>query len=334
MDTKTLLKNLSESFYIGSVTETADLLKKEYPELSSLYGGSYCLDIKGEGDKTIALEAHIDEVGFIVTAVDERGFLRVSSVGGLDLRTLPSHRVIIHGKERVHGVFTSIPPHLTKGEPEFEDIKDLSVDSMLGEKAREVISVGDYITFERDFTALANGRVCGKSLDDRAGAAVLCLVAEKLKGQSAPVNVKLIFCNEEEIGTRGSKTAFFSEDCDEAVAIDVSFADAPGISPEQCGKLGGGAMLGYSPVLNREIYKKLIALAKENDIKHQSEIMGGRTGTDADSITISREGVPTGLVSIPLRNMHTDSELLDTADVEAAAELLYLYIMAGGALCD
>lgn len=325
MKTFDLLKSLCDNVCIGHIN-TLPL-----PAEAKKIGNSYSLFIEGESEYTVCVEAHIDEIGFIVTAVDERGFLRVATVGGIDLRTLPSHRVLVHGRETVPGVFTSIPPHLTKGEPEFDDIKKLSIDTFLGEKARDVISVGDYVSFYSPLTSLAGSRVCGKSLDDRAGVCVLLSLFERFKEKKPPVSLKLLFCSEEELGMRGAKTAAFSEDCDEAIALDVSFATAPSVSPEEAGKLGGGAMIGISPILNSKIYKKLISLAKSENIPYQSEVMGGRTGTDADAISISRSGVPTALVSIPQRNMHTFAEVVDLKDIEATVELLYTYIMGGGA---
>ena len=320
------LKRLSDAACIGHINELSALLPKTTP----LFGGSYCATLKGESDYTILLEAHIDEVGFIVTAVDERGFLKVSTVGGLDLRTLPSHRVIIHGKEKLPGVFTSIPPHLTKGEAEFDDIKDLSIDSLLGASARDYISVGDFVTFDRCSCALAGGRFTGKSLDDRAGCAVLAEVYDRLKDERLPVTVKFLFCNQEELGTRGSKTAAFEHFSSEAIALDVSFAAAPGIAPEQCGKLGEGPMLGFSPILSSEISSALAAICDRENIPYQREVMGGRTGTDADTISITKSGIPTGLISLPLRNMHTDAEVVDLSDLDGAVSLLCGYVLQGG----
>lgn len=320
------LKKLCDATCIGHINELSALL----PEGTPLFGGSYCATLAGKSDYTIALEAHIDEIGFIVTDVDERGFLKVATVGGLDLRTLPSHRVTIHGKEKIEGVFTSIPPHLTKGDAEFNDIKDLSVDSLLGDKARELISVGDFVTFSAAGKTLAGGRFTGASLDDRAGALALLEVYDHFKDSTPPVTIKFLFCNQEELGTRGSKTAAFEHFSNEAIALDVSFASAPGIAPEQCGKLGAGPMIGFSPILSSDISKKLAKVCESEGIPFQREIMGGRTGTDADTISITKSGIPTGLISIPLRNMHTDAEVVDPVDIENTARAICAYIAKGG----
>lgn len=337
MDTKKIIKTLSEAVCIGPNSEALDVACEmigDKAEITPLYKNCAAALIRGESDKTIAIEAHIDEIGFVVTSVDDRGFLNVATAGGFDLRCLPSHRICVHGKEDVDAVFSSIPPHLTKGEAEFSDISELSLDTGLGERAKELISVGDFATYKKECVSLCGDRVTGKALDDRAGIAVLVLLAEKFKDKKPPVNLLLLLCNEEEIGIRGSTTSAFSCDMDEVIAIDVSFGDGPSLSPEECGKLGGGPMIGFSPILSHKISSTLKAEAEKNSIPFQCEVMGGRTGTDADAMSISKGGIPTGLVSIPLRNMHTDAEVISASDLENVAELLYSYVCAGGAFCD
>ena len=331
---KDLLFKLSNADSAGSVTEAADLAFSEiskYTKTEKLSGLSCVGYLKGENTEyTLMLDAHIDQIAMVVTNIDDKGFLTVSKAGGIDLRALPSRRVIIHGKERVEGVFCSIPPHLAKGEMEFEDISSLKIDTLLGSKAKELISLGDIVTFEANAIELANGRVSGKSFDDRAGVACLIEVARRLKDEKLPFNVAFVLSDAEELGLRGSKTATFKVNPNEAIAVDVSFGDGIGISDEECGKLGLGGMIGVAPSLDKSVSDKLITTAKENNIPYQLEVMGGKTGTNADVIGINREGVKTGTLSIPLRNMHTDCEILDLKDLEAVVELLCRYILAGG----
>ena len=135
---------------------------------------------------------------------------------------------------------------------------------------------------------------------------------------------------QEELGTRGARTSAFACDASEAIALDVSFGDAPDVSPLKCGKLGSGVMVGVSPILNRKISNKLISLAEENNIPHQKEVMGGATGTDADVISITKSGYPCGLLSVPLRNMHTPCEVVDIKDAESIVDLLEKYILGWG----
>ena len=152
----------------------------------------------------------------------------------------------------------------------------------------------------------------------------------KLHGKKLPINVAFVLSDGEELGLRGIRPAAFRVNPQEAIAIDVSFGDGIGISENECGKLGKGGMIGISPALSKEISNKLKLIAKENDIPYQLEVMGAKTGTNADMIAVNREGVKTCTLSIPLRNMHSDNEILSLSDLESVCDLLYEYIMAGG----
>lgn len=288
--------------------------------------------LKGESDYTVLLDAHIDQIAMIVTAIDDNGFITVSKSGGIDIRCLPSRRVTLHGKQKITAVFCAVPPHLSKGSSEYNDISEIKLDTGLGAKAKEIISVGDYATFNTKPYELLGDCVAGRSFDDRAAAACLVEIAERLKDKKLPVNVVFCFSDGEELGCRGARTAVFKADPDEALVLDVSFGNGIGISPEHCGKLGGGAMIGISPCLDKAVSQKLIKIAKEKGVSHQAEVMGERSGTNADVISISREGVKTATVSIPLRNMHTDCEILDIRDLESVCELICEYILDGGVL--
>lgn len=333
MSIKELLFDLCRADGIGTVREAADIA---YRELSRYMPArrtdtlTVIGEIKGDSDYTLMLDAHIDEVGFIVTNIDENGFLTVDKCGGIDLRTLPARRVTIHGKEKVTGVFCSTPPHLSSGEIEYNDISALKIDTMLGATARDIISVGDFVTYCAEPQELLGTRVTAKALDDRAGATCLLELARRLSGKKLPFNVVFALTDAEELGVRGARTATFDISPDEAIALDVSFADGPDIAPTECGKLSGGAMIGVSPVLDRGISNKLIALAKEHNIPYQTEVMAGRTGTNGDVISLNKSGVRTGLVSIPERNMHTEVEVVDIKDIESVCDILEQYILKGG----
>lgn len=332
MDIKNTLVRLADAAGIGSIREASVLAEKElakYAKTERTGGLGVMGTIKGESNHTLMLEAHIDEIGFIVTGVDESGFLTVSNCGGIDLRALPSRQVCIHGKEKVCGVFCSTPPHLSESDVTFDSISDIKIDSCLGEKAKEIISAGDYVTFRTEAEELAGDRMCGKSFDDRAGVCVLIELARRFK-DGAPVNLVFCLSDMEELGLRGAKTSSYKVSPDEAIAIDVSFGDGPDIPPGDCGRLGKGAMIGVSPVVDRGISDKLIRLANENDIPYQVEVMGRSTGTDADVISVTKSGVKTGLVSIPLRNMHTDCEIVSLGDIKTVCDLLEVYIKGGG----
>lgn len=337
MNIKDTLFDLSKAVGVGNIREASELA---YTELAK-----YCRcektdtltvigTLEGESDYTLMLDAHIDQIAMIVTNVDDKGFLTVAKSGGIDLRALPSRRVTVHGKEKVTGVFCSTPPHLSGGETEYSDISKLKIDSLLGEKAKELISVGDYVTFVGEPFELLNGRVAGRAFDDRAAVACLIEVAKRLQGKKLPFNVVFVLSDGEELGLRGTRPATFRVNPNEAIAVDVSFGDGIGISPEECGKLSGGGMVGISPALDRGVGRKLIKIAKENNISYQAETMGARTGTNADMISVTREGVKTCTLSIPLRNMHSDVEILDIKDLESVCDLLCEYILSGGVMND
>jgi len=327
-----LLFELSKRVTVGNICEAADYAETELSKFCecSRQGNSIIGRFKGKGDYTLLLDAHIDEVAMIVTNVDENGFLTVAKCGGLDIRALPSRPVTVHGKEKITAVFCSTPPHLSTSEREFKEISEIKLDTMLGTRAKEIISVGDYVTYSATPVSLKNNRVSGKSLDDRAGVACLLEIARRLSGKELPFNVTILLSDSEELGLRGAKTAAFKINPDEAVAVDVSFGDGPDISSDECGKLGDGAMIGICPSLDSGIYKKLLKIAKENNIKYQTEVMSESTGTNADVISVTRCGVRTGLISIPLRNMHTETEVVDISDIASVCDILEKYILSGG----
>ncbi len=331
MNIKEILFELSNAVSIGNITEASDIaceVLSRYAQTAQ-NGINVIGKIKGEGDYTLMCEAHIDEVGFVVTDIDDNGFLSVKNCGGIDLRSLPARTVEVHGKQNVIGMFCATPPHLG-GPKEYDDISALKIDTLLGEKAREVISVGDFVTFNQKAADLCGGRITGKSLDNRAGVVCLLALAERLQNKKLPFNVVFALTDAEELGCRGAQTAAFDVSPDEAIVLDVSFADAPDVPSNECGKLSGGAMIGMSPILNKQISKKLVAIAEENNLSYQTEVMGGRTGTNSDVISVSKSGVKTGLVSIPLRNMHSDVEIIDIKDIENVCDLLEKYILSGG----
>lgn len=337
MELKETLFALSNAKAAGAVRSAADLAFEMLSELMPCERGSNLTitgRLEGRNDYTIMLDAHIDEVSMVVTDIDDNGFLTVAKAGGIDLRLLPARRVTVHGKTDIEAVFCSTPPHLSDGEEVFDNIAKIKLDTGLGAMAREVVSPGDQVTFNTSAAELIGSRVTGKSFDDRAAVACLLTLAERLRRHKLPCNVVFVFCDMEELGMRGSRTAAYSVNPDEAIAVDVSFGDGPGISPDQCGKLGEGGMIGISPVLDKAISQKLIRLAEETEIPFQREVMGGITGTDSDVISITREGVRTGLVSIPLRNMHSDVELVDLNDLNAVIDLLEAYILSGGVMND
>ena len=337
MNIKDTLFALSSADAVGNVKDASILAEKmlgEYSKTQKMNNLTVIGYLKGESDYTLMLDAHIDQISLVVTGIDDNGFLTVANAGGFDLRALPSRRVLIYGKQKINGVFCATPPHLQKGEEVYDDISKMKIDTALGKRAKDIISLGDYVTFATEPKDLLGSRLAGKSFDNRASVTVALEIAKRLKGERLPFNVAITLSDGEELGLRGSVTAAYKVNPDEAIVLDVSFGDGIGISDTECGKLGKGGMIGISPILDRKISNKLINIAKENNIPYQLEVMGGKTGTNADVIGVSREGVRCTTVSIPLRNMHSDCEILDLKDLESVTELVCKYILSGGVMND
>lgn len=325
-DIKTILKELCEADGVGGIGDALKVAEKHLSLYADTHvsGGNLVGMIKGKGEKTVLLDAHIDQVGFTVTEIKD-GFVKVAAVGGIDSRMLPGMRVTVHGKRPIKGVFCGTPPHLGSGDKPMKT-EDIYIDILSCDDGE--VSLGDRVTFCNDFAELQGSKVAARSLDDRAGIAALLRCAELLKDKELPLNVAILFSDMEEIGGSGALTESFSLYPDEAVAVDVSFGNAPDIPSNESGILGKGAMIGISPILSKAVTDELKAAAVKAAVPFQFEVMGGRTATNADKITTVKGGVPTGLVSIPLRNMHTPTEVVDVKDIEATAELLAEYILS------
>ena len=309
----------------------AELLGKYMPVKTDPLGS--VTGTMGEGDVHILLDAHLDQIGLIVTAVDEDGFLKVAKCGGADIRVLAAAEVTVHGKKNIFGIITSTPPHLSKPEDsdKAKSFDDIAVDiGMKRENALEFVSPGDRITFNGKFSKLLGNRVASPSVDDRAGVAAILRCLEMLDGKKLNCKISVMFSVQEETGGSGAQAGAFSACADEAIAVDVSFATAPGISSEKYAVLGGGTMIGYAPSLDYEMSRRLSDIAEKKNIPNQPEIIGGSTGTNCDEIQIAGKGVKTALLSIPLRNMHTAVEVCDLEDIENTAKLMAEYIIERG----
>jgi len=326
------LKKLCNSTFVGSEQKAKTLaiktLKPFVDEIKTDLTGSIFGFIKGKSDKTILLEAHIDEIGFTVTNVLENGFVRLSNVGGIDIRTLPANTVKIHAENGdVIGVFTSTPPHLAKDKnDEFSSLDEIFVDTGL-KNAKDLIKIGDFATFNTQAVELQNGFISAKSIDDRSGCVSLIEVAKNIKAQGTPKdNIIILLASGEELGNRGAKIGAFNKQIDEAIIIDVSFGFTPNCDKEKCGEMTKGAMIGVSPILDKQMREKLINLAQENNIPYQLEVMNGLTSTDADVVTITETGIKTALVSIPIKYMHTPIETVYLNDIKAVSDLITEYL--------
>ncbi len=293
----------------------------------------------GDPDSTnhILIDAHIDEIGLVVTDIDKDGFLHIARCGGIDRRVIMGSEVVVMSKTKISGVVCCRPPHLTVGEDRSKvpELRDMAVDiGYKAEKARELVPIGTRIALKGRPASLLGNRVSGKALDNRAGAAAIIRTVELLEPKCARLDCRVtaLLSTREEVGHLAAGCAAFSVAPTQAIVVDVGFAQYPGCPDEVCGKLGKGPMIGFSPVLSRAISKKLTAVADEKGIQWQYDVCGGRTGTNADDIAVTAGGIPCGLLSIPQRNMHTPVEVVDCDDVENTARLLAAYIKSGGVI--
>lgn len=330
MNTVDLLKQLTtpvgvsgDEWDISSVV--AELLA-EYGEVSvDALNNVYCTFGKGYH---FLLDAHIDEIGMVVKGVSDDGFVKVDKCGGIDRRMLLASEVVVLGKERLPGIVSTLPPHLQKNDEDKTAVEfsDVSIDIGLSRtEAEKLVSPGDKVVFKRNFTPLMGNQISASVLDDRSGVAAIILALDMLRDIDAKITV--MFSSQEEVGTRGAKVGPYGKNIDEAIVVDVSFGYTPFCKRSECGDLGKGPMIGFAPILDRDISESLVSVAKKCDIPYQVEVMGGgRTGTNADVISINRYGIRTGLISIPEKYMHSPIEVVDTTDVENTAVLIAQYI--------
>lgn len=276
----------------------------------------------------IMLEAHCDEIGLMVRNIDKNGFITFVCIGGVDSRILPSCEVTIHGKKDIWGVIGAKPPHLQTADESKKSIKteNMSIDTGLSfEEVTKYVSIGDSITLSQSSGALLNSSFSGKSIDDRGGVAVLLEVMKNVKDISLCCDIYFVAAVQEEVGLRGAKTTAFEVNPDMAIAVDVCHGITPDNS-ESAFETGSGTVISKGPNIHPKIAQKLQALADENNIKYSIDVDGGDTGTDAWAIQVARDGVATGLLSIPLKYMHTSVETADLNDLCATSELLSAFI--------
>lgn len=291
----------------------------------------------GEGKTHILLDAHIDQIGLVVRYIDDKGFLLVDKVGGPDLRVLTGAEVTVHGKSDIFGVISSVPPHLQKGDNKNEavDLKTMAVDIGYGkDKAQELVSVGDRVTLRTPQFDLLGDKIVSSSFDDRCCVAVILRALELTEGKLNNIKVSALFSVQEETSGSGAKTGSFSLMPDIAIALDVGFGDDPFTEKSQTITLGKGPSIGISPTLDKNLTNELKSLCIEKDIPYQHDVMGGRTGTNADSINNTGRGIKTALLSVPLRYMHTGCEVISVDDIENTAKLLAEFLIKKDGECN
>jgi len=274
---------------------------------------------------------HIDEIGLIVTHIDDEGYLWFREVGGWDAQILVGQRVVLDTRDGpVTGVVGRKPIHLLRDEDrkKVAEIRDMHIDigARDGAEARERARIGDVAVIDADPTELPNGRLTSRALDNRLGSYV-ALQAARLVAEAGGAQWELaaVAAAQEETTFGGSRTSAFALEPTAAIVVDVTHAtDAPGIEVKESGKheLGSGPVLSRGSTLNQALFELLFQTAEAEKIPFTVEATARATGTDADAVHISRSGVPTALVSIPIRYMHSPVELVQLDDVDACARLI------------
>jgi endoglucanase len=330
-----LLKELSEAHGVpGREDEVRNILERELSEFCDVKVDTMgnLIGQKGSGGKKVMLAAHMDEIGLMVKHIDEKGFIRFTTLGGFYDPTLLNQRVYVHSDNGpLRGVIGSKPPHLMEEKERERPVKyrDMFID--VGAKSRKDterlgISVGNFITLERSFTTLGKGFITGKAFDNRLGCYAMIEVAKSIKGN---FTLYAVGTAQEEVGLKGARTSAYRINPDIAIVIDVTTTgDHPGIKEEESSvKLGGGPVItivdarGRGVITHSEVKNLLIKTAGEHKIPYQLEVGEGGT-TDATAIQLTREGIPSGVVSIPARYIHTPVSVASVIDVENCIKLL------------
>jgi len=285
---------------------------------------------RSDGPKLIVV-GHIDEIGLHVTHIDDEGFLRFGQVGGWDAIVLVGQRVVLDTREGpVRGVIARKPIHLLKDDDRKKapELKDLHIDigAADGDEARSLVRIGDMGVIDVDPLEFPGGRVVSRSLDNRVGCYVAARAAQLVaEAGGSPGDVVAMAVAQEETSFGGARTSAYRHDPAVAIAVDVTFAtDQPGVTLGEMTKheLGSGATVSRGTTLNPRVFELLYDAGTDAGIAFTVESHGRSTGTDADAIHVSRAGVPTGLVSVPLRYMHSPVEMVQLSDIEAAAQLI------------
>jgi len=291
---------------------------KEYVDEMKVDVLGNLIAVKRGGGKKVMLAAHMDQIGFMVTYIDDKGFIRFSRVGGIFVQNSINSKVVF--KDGLVGVVSY--------ESEIEDIKDVKLDKMyidIGAKSREetekLVKIGDVAVYANGFSE-SNGRYIAQAMDDRAGCALLIETAKRLK--SSPHEVYFVFTVQEELGVRGAKTSAYALDPHIGIAVDVTLTGDTPKSKPMAVKMGGGPAIKVKDVLvmaHPKVKELMITRACEAGVPYQMEILEAG-GTDAGAIHLTRKGIPSGVLSIPARYVHSDCEMVDSQDMENGVKLL------------
>ena len=299
---------------------------------SDTLGTSYARVRGGDGAPTLAIVGHIDEIGIAITNIEANGLLSFVTVGGIGPETLHGQRFeLLTANGRIPAAMARkrlYPEQMRdRGRLELTDLH-LDIGASSREEAQELVRVGDAGVWGGEPTELPNGRLLSKALDNRLGAYIALEAARRIGDAGAHVDAVAVAAVQEELGTYGARAAAFGLAPDVAIVVDVTPAtDVPGGNAQRAGaiELGMGAMIARGPTLNKKLTDLLSDISEAEGIAHGFEVYSRETHTDADEFHLAREGIPTGLLSVPTRYVHSPNELCDLADVEAIIALIVAF---------
>jgi len=330
-----LIKRLSNAHGIsGFEDEIREIIRAElegHADEIKLDSMGNLIATRNGSEFELMIAAHMDEIGFVVKKIDEKGFIRVAPIGGWFSQIALAQRVVLYGKQKVYGVIGCKPPHLMKDEERKKaiEISDMFID--VGAKSKEEvlslgIDVGTPVAVDREVAMLASRRITGKAFDNRVGVAV---AIEAFRRSKSDATLHFVATVQEEVGLKGAKISAFALDPDVAIAIDSCVAaDFPGSESAHMDiSLGKGAVIavidasGRGIIVSQPVLRWLKETAEKYKIPYQLEVAEGGT-TDATAINLTKSGIPAGVVSVPARYIHSPVEVVDLGDVESAVELV------------
>lgn len=276
----------------------------------------------------ILIDTHFDEIGMLVTDIKEGGFLTVTSVGGLDARTLASARVRVYGKEVIDAVVSSTPPHLSAGEGKLTPVDELLIDTGYPtEELRDLVRVGTPVGFYPEYRTLAGGRLAGKGLDNKACVAIAASALMKIPAEQLAGDVYLLLSVHEETDkTGGTAVGGFSIVPDYAMVIDVNLGYMSGAERRECVEMGKGASITRSAIVDRRLTAMTEEIATRKSIPWQISVAPKSTGTNTGALQLVGSGISVVDVGLPLTSMHTYGEALDMKDAVALEELVTAFV--------
>lgn len=332
---------LAEMLNTVSPTGNEERIQKLWKEEATKFADDVMTDnfgnvyaaINPNADFKVMLAGHADEIAFMVKHIDSNGYIYMAKAGGINPAIAIGNKVNIYTEtEIVRGIVGNVPEHIndSKTYPKLESVY-IDIGAKDKEEASKLVSIGDYIVYDSQYVNLLNNNISSKALDNKTGSFIVLEAVRRLKELNPKVGVYAVSTVNEETNQGGATMAANFVEPTVAVICDVTFAtDQPSSNPKKEGEvdLGGGPVLSHGAPIHRILNQQLKEVASKEDIKIQYELTPGRTGTDLDTIRYQNGGIPSALVSLPLRYMHSPSEVVNLDDIEAEIELLVKWIMS------